>query len=102
MEIILRGGKEEIEIFLNEVFYPIIRKRQGETLGHYFRITEDPGEYWPSRKKKSDLVRIIRGYFPRQYYPEDFYAGKYTDGKDLFIETKTAKEINAELQEDPE
>ena len=77
MEIIFKGVPYEIEKFMNEVFYPVIYQRQHETEGHYFRITEDKGDYWSRRPESGIKVRRIRGYFPGFYYPEDWYKDKY-------------------------
>lgn len=76
MDFIFKGTKEEIERFISEVIYPVIRQRQRETEGHYFRITEDTGEYM-SRKPDNIVTRRIRGYFPGSYYKVDIYADKY-------------------------
>lgn len=76
MDIIFKGTEEEIEKFVTEIIYPVVRERQGETDGHYFRITEDKGDYM-SRKKDNVVTRRIRGYFPGMYYKVDIYADKY-------------------------
>jgi hypothetical protein len=81
MDLIFKGTKDEIEKFINEVIYPVIRERQGETEGHYFRITDDKGEY-QSRKKDNVVTRRIRGYFPGLYYDVDIYADKYKPKED--------------------
>lgn len=76
MDLIFKGTKEEIEKFVNEIIYPVVRERQRETEGHYFRFTDDKGDY-QSRKKDNIFVRRIRGYFPGMYYKVDIYADKY-------------------------
>ena len=45
MDIIFKGTKDEIERFITEIIYPVVWERQKETDGHYFRITDDKGEY---------------------------------------------------------
>jgi len=80
MELIFHGDKADIEKFLNEIIYPVIRERQRDTEGHYFRITEDNGEY-VSRKPEGMKVRRIRGYFYERYYPDSKYAGMYSPEK---------------------
>lgn len=77
MYIYLKGSKEEIEKFVTEIIYPVVKERQAETEGHYFRITEDEGEYIPHKKDSNTVTRRIRGYFPGMYYKVDFYADKY-------------------------
>lgn len=67
MDIIFKGRKEEIERFINEVVYPVIKEKQKEMSGKYFRITDDKGDYL-SRKPDNIVVRRIRGYFPSDYY----------------------------------
>ena len=81
MELIFKGLPEDIERFFNEILYPVIRQRQEETEGHYFRITEDKGDYYSRDPKAGNKVRRIKGYFPARYYPVDFYKGKYDPGK---------------------
>lgn len=76
MDLIIKGEKDEIEKFVNEIIYPVIWARQKETDGHYFRFTDDKGDY-QSRKKDNIVVRRIRGYFPGLYYDVDIYADKY-------------------------
>lgn len=76
MDIIFKGTQDEIERFVTEVIYPVIRQRQRETEGHYFRFTDDKGDYM-SKKKDNIVVRRIRGYFPGSYYKVDYYADKY-------------------------
>ena len=85
MDIIFKGTQEEIEKFVNEIIYPVVLKRQKETEGHYFRITDDRGEYL-SRKNDNIFTRRIKGYFPGRYYDVDYYADWYTDGKDILGE----------------
>lgn len=80
MDLIFKGTKDEIEKFIEEIIYPVIRERQGETEGHYFRITDDKGEY-QSRKKDNVVTRRVRGYFPGLYYDVDIYADKYKQSK---------------------
>lgn len=79
MDLIFKGTQDEIERFVNEVIYPVIRKRQKETEGHYFRFTDDKGDYM-SKKDDNIVVRRIKGYFPGSYYKVDFYADKYKNG----------------------
>ena len=79
MDIIFKGTPDEIERFITEVIYPVIRERQGETDGHYFR--ENTGEY-RSRKKDNIVTRRLRGYFPGSYYKVDYYADKYKPKED--------------------
>lgn len=81
MELIFKGKQEDIEKFVNEILYPVIRQRQDETQGHYFRITEDKGDYYSRDPKAANKVRRIKGYFPGLYYKVDYYAGKYDPGK---------------------
>lgn len=81
MELIFKGLPKDIERFFNEILYPVIRQRQDETQGHYFRITEDKGDYYSRDPKAGNKVRRIKGYFPGEYYPVDFYEGKYDTGK---------------------
>lgn len=76
MDIVFKGTKDEIEKFINEVIYPVIKERQKETEGHYFRITDDKGEYL-SKKDDNIFTRRFRGYFPGFYYDVDIYADKY-------------------------
>ena len=85
LELIFKGSQADIEKFMNEVIYPVIRQRQGETQGHYFRITEDNGVYLMKRPDAYYRVRRIRGYFPGKYYPVDYYAGKYDTGKEYNV-----------------
>ena len=82
MEIIFKGKPEEIERFVNEVIYPVIRTRQRETEGHYFRFTEDKGDYYSRNPEAGNKVRRIKGYFPGRYYEVDFYADKYKPKED--------------------
>ena len=77
MEIIFKGRPEEIERFVNEIIYPVVRQRQKETEGHYFRITEDKGDYYSRDPEAGNKVRRIRGYFPGSYYKVDIYADRY-------------------------
>lgn len=76
MDLIFKGTKEEIEKFVTEIIYPVVWERQGETLGKYFRFTEDKKEY-VSRRNDNIYTRRIRGYFPGLYYDVDIYADKY-------------------------
>lgn len=77
MDIIFKGHIKDIERFVNEIIYPVVKQRRLETEDHYFRITEDKGDYY-SRDPNSTLkVRRMRGYFPGHYYEVDFYADKY-------------------------
>ncbi|MBQ9212128.1 MAG: hypothetical protein IJ153_10570 [Clostridia bacterium] len=76
MDIIFKGTKDEIERFITEIIYPVVWERQKETDGHYFRITDDKGEY-QSRRPDNIFTRRIRGYFPGSYYEVDIYADKY-------------------------
>lgn len=78
MELILKGDPEEIEKFMNEIFYPVVYQRQRETDGHYFRITEDDGKYFARSPKWLYRARRVRGYFPGFYYKEDWYKDRYT------------------------
>lgn len=68
MEIILNGHAEDVEKFLNEIILPVIRQRQAETEGRYFRITGDFSDYWKRNPNQRMKVRKIRGYFPETYY----------------------------------
>ena len=68
MEIILKGHPEDVEKFLNEIVFPVIRQRQAETQGRYFRITGDFSDYWKRNVNPHMKVRKIRGYFPEMYY----------------------------------
>lgn len=67
MEIIFKGLPEDIEKFMNEIVYPVIRKRQAETMGHYFRITEDKKDYWSRKPESGTKIRRFKGYFPELY-----------------------------------
>ena len=86
MDIIFKGRKEEIERFVNEVIYPVIKEKQKQTDRKYFRITDDKGDY---RSKKADniVVRRIRGYFPGDYYKVTVPAETSTENDDA-AETK--------------
>lgn len=69
MEIILHGTKREVKQFTEEILFPVIRQKQEETEGKYFRITKDISDYWKTEKYQK--VRKIRGYFPTHYYTPD-------------------------------
>ena len=96
MDLIFKGFQDEIEKFVNEIIYPVIKQRQHETEGHYFRFTADPGEY-QSRKKDNIFTRRIRGYFPGLYYKVDFYADQYKEKGGYQMTLFEIRELGDEL-----
>ena len=102
MEIYISGERADIEKYLNEDFFPVVYQRRMETENHYFRITENSGEYKKSRKGKTYNTRKIRGYFPGEYYETDIYAGKYQAIKPEQLQQLQRDPSADDLHQDPE
>ena len=81
MDIIFKGFEEDIERFVNEVIYPVVFERQRETDGHYFRFTDNKGEYYSRDPECKIKVRRMRGYFPDSYHKGDDEEFSTTRGK---------------------
>lgn len=70
MEIVFKGHPSEIEKFVNEIIYPIVREKVNETNNRYFRITMDDGVYYRRSERWGYRARKMRGYFPEFYHTQ--------------------------------
>ena len=87
---------------MNNDFFPVIHQRQMETDGHYFRITENTGNYKESKKGKTYKTRKIRGYFPCRYEQYKSYTGIYPEIKPEQLQQLQRDPSADDLHQDPE